>query len=149
MKKERISSELVAEPPPRLRSNCLRVGDVVYVSGMTARAMDGETLLGGNEYEQAKAIFTKIRNLVEAAGGRMDDVVKMTIFVTEIANNREVWRARGEFFSGDFPACSLVEVSKLAKPEILVEIEAIAHIGCSAGSLSDRAEATCESKAKT
>jgi enamine deaminase RidA (YjgF/YER057c/UK114 family) len=133
MKKEKISSELVAEPAPRLWSNCLRVGEMVYVSGMTARGMDGETLLGDNEYEQSKVVFTKIRNLVEAAGGRMDDVVKMTIFVTNIAKNREVWRARSEFFNGDFPACSLVEVSKLAKPEILVEIEAIAHLGCSAG----------------
>ena len=61
----------------------------------------------------------------------MDDVVKMTIFVTSIAKNTEVWRARSEFFNGDFPACSLVEASSLAKPEILVEIEAIAHLGSS------------------
>ena len=132
MKKERFSSPHVAEPAPGMWSNCLRVGETVYVSGMTARAMDGETLLGSDEYEQSKVVFTKIRNLVEAAGGRMDDVVKMTVFVTDIAKNREVWRARKEFFSGDFPACSLVEVSKLAKPEILVEIEAIAQLGCSA-----------------
>ena len=56
----------------------------------------------------------------------------MTIFVTDIKKNTEVWRARSEFFSGDFPTCSLVEVKGLAKPEILVEIEAVAHIGCSA-----------------
>ena len=131
MKKERISSPLVAEPAPQMWSNCLRVGETVYVSGLTARAMDGETLLGSDEYEQSKVVLTKIKNLVEAAGGQMNDVVKMTIFVTNIAKNREVWRARSEFFQGDFPACSLVEVSKLAKPEILVEIEAIAHLGCS------------------
>ena len=131
MNKERIISPLVAEPAPGMWSNCLRVGETVYVSGMTARAMDGETMLGNDEYEQSKVVFEKIKDLVEAAGGRMDDVVKMTIFVTNIANNREVWRARKEFFSGDFPACSLVEVSKLAKPEILVEIEAIAQLGCS------------------
>ncbi len=130
MKRQRIYSEQVAEPKPRLWSNCLRVGDVAYVSGMTARAKDGETVLG-EEYEQSKVIFGKIRDLVEAAGGKMDDVVKMTIFVTNIAKNTEVWRARSEFFNGDFPACSLVEVSNLAKPEILVEIEAIAHLGSS------------------
>src|SRR5688500_17585502 len=100
MKKEKITSELVAEPAPRLWSNCLRVGEMVYVSGMTARAMDGESLLGNDEYEQSKTVFTKIRHLLEAAGGRMDDVVKMTIFVTNIAKNREVWRARSEFLSG-------------------------------------------------
>ncbi|WP_147149087.1 RidA family protein [Reyranella soli] len=131
MKRQRIFSKHVAEPKPRLWSNCLRVGDVAYVSGMTARAKDGDTVLGDDEYEQSKVIFGKIRDLVEAAGGKMDDVVKMTIFVTNIVKNTEVWRARSEFFNGDFPACSLVEVSNLAKPSILVEIEAIAHLGSS------------------
>jgi 2-iminobutanoate/2-iminopropanoate deaminase len=130
MKKRKIVSEHVAEPKPGLWSNCLRIGDVAYVSGMTARAMDGETVLGDGEYEQSKVVFDKIRNLVEAAGGALGDVAKMTIFVTNIKKNTEVWRARREYFSGDFPACTLVEVSALAKPEILVEIEAIAHIGC-------------------
>ena len=130
MKKEKIVSQHVAEPKPGLWSNCLRLGEDVYVSGMTARAMDGETLIGDNEYDQSKAVFEKIKNLVEAAGGQMNDVVKMTIFVTNIRKNSEVWRARSEFFSGDFPACTLVEVSALAKPEILVEIEAFARLGC-------------------
>lgn len=130
--KIRVTSPAVKEPAPRLWSNCLVVGSVAYVSGLTARAPDGQTILGGDEYEQAKVVFAKIRDLVTAAGGRMDDVVKMTIFVTRIGNNTEIWRAREEFFSGDFPACTLVEVSALAKPEILLEIEAIAHIGCSA-----------------
>lgn len=130
MKKEKIVSPYVAEPKPGLWTNCVRLGKEVYISGMTARAMDGETLTGDNEYDQAKAIFEKIKNLVEAAGGQMNDVVRLTIFVTDMSKNAEVWRARREFFSGDFPACSLVEVSALAKPEILVEIEAFAHLGC-------------------
>lgn len=131
MKKERITSPHVPEPPPQQWSNCIRVGNVVYVSGMTARSPDGKTVIGEGEYEQAKTIFTKIRHLIEAAGGTMDDGTKMTIFVTRIRNNTEVWRARREFFSGDFPASTLVEVSNLAKPEILVEIEMVAHLGSS------------------
>ena len=130
--KQRIISPAVNEPPAELWSNCLRVGDIAYVSGMTSRGADRETVLGADEYEQAKVVFQKIKDMVEAAGGVMNDVVKMTIFVTRIAHNTEVWRARKEFFSGDFPACTLVEVASLAKPEILLEIEAIAHIGCSA-----------------
>src|SRR6267378_3101193 len=63
------------------------------------------------------------------AGGTMADVVKVTIYVTDIKNNVKVWAARREFFTGDFPASTLVEVSALAAPEIVVEIEAIAHIG--------------------
>jgi enamine deaminase RidA (YjgF/YER057c/UK114 family) len=130
-KRTRVSSPEVAEPAPGLWSNAIRVGDVLHVSGMTSRANDGKTIRGANEYEQAQAIFTKIRHLVEAAGGAMSDVAKITIFVTNIKQNTEVWRARREVFSGDFPASTLVEVKGLATPEILVEIEAVAYIGSS------------------
>lgn len=130
--KRRIIAPTVKEPPPGLWSNCLLVGNIAYISGMTARGPDPEVILGDDEYAQARVIFQKIRDLIEAAGGAMDDIVKMTIFVTRIAHNTEVWRARKEFFSGDFPACTLVEVAALAKPAILLEIEAIAHLGCSA-----------------
>lgn len=125
MLKERIISEHVKEPAPGMWSNCLKVGNQVFISGMTARQPDGETVLG-EEYEQSKVIFEKIKNLVEAAGGTMGNIIKMTIFVTNITNNSAVWKARKEFFTGDFPACTLVEVKSLAKPEILLEIEALA-----------------------
>lgn len=131
MKKTRIISDAVREPAERMWSNCLRIDDLIFVSGLTARGSDGQTIDGDNEYEQAQVIFTKIRNLVEEAGARMDDVVKMTIYVTNMAENHQVWKARQEFFTGDFPACTLVEVSALAKPEILLEIEAIAIAGAS------------------
>ena len=131
-KKQRHVSPHVAEYPPGHWSNCLRVGDVAYVSGMTSRAADLKTIDGATAYEQAKIIFSKIRHCVQAAGGRMDDVVKITIFVTDIAYNQEVWRARREFFTGDFPASTLVQVAGLGTPQTMVEIDAIAHIGCSA-----------------
>ncbi|MEW2621565.1 RidA family protein [Streptomyces sp. NPDC048106] len=131
MKKKRFCSPAVREPADKMWSNCLRVDDLILISGMTARGQDGESLLGDNAYDQAKVVFQKIKDLVEAAGAAMDDIVKMTIFVTDMRDNSEVWKARQEFFSGDFPACSLVEVAALAKPEILLEIEAIAVAGCS------------------
>ena len=126
---EKITSPKVAEPPPGRWSNALRVGDMLFISGTVSRAADGVTIQGSNEYEQAKIIFGKIRHLVEAADGAMSDVVKMTIYVVNIKKNTEVWRARQEFFTGDFPCSTLVEVRSLATPEILVEIEAIAWIG--------------------
>lgn len=95
---------------------------------MVARGSDGK-VVAGDEYEQAKLIFTKIKNLVEAAGGAMADVVKVTIFVTDISQREQVWRARREFFTGDFPASTLVQVAALAEPSLKVEIEAVAHIG--------------------
>ena len=125
----RVISPDVAEPPAERWSNCLVVDGIAYVSGMTARSADPKELAVMDEYAQAKVIFGKIKSLVEAAGGAMSDVVKITIFLTEIANNTKVWQSRREFFAGDFPASTLVEVSALAAPEILVEIEAVAHIG--------------------
>jgi len=121
--KIRITSPDVAEAAPGLWSNCLRVDNMLFLSGLTARANDGNTILGSDEYEQAKVIFGKMKSLIEAGGGQMDDMVTMTIFVTNMQGNQGVWKARREFFTGDFPACALVEVKGLAKPEILVEIQ--------------------------
>jgi len=120
----RATSPAVPEPQPGTWSNCLVAGGIAYVAGMTAGG-------DGDEYEQAKAIFTKIRHLVEAAGGSMADVVKVTIFVTDIKQREKVWKARQEFFTGNFPASTLVQVAALANPSIKVEIEAVAHIGAS------------------
>ena len=128
MPKTRISSPAVAEPPPGRWSNAIRAGDFLFVSGMISRANDGKTIEGKGEYEQSKIIFTKIKNLVEAAGGTMDDVARVTIYVVNIRQNTEVWRARQEFFKGDFPASTLVEIPGLARPEFLVEIEVIAAV---------------------
>ena len=125
-KKIRVISPHVAEAEPGLWSNCLQVKDTLYLSGLTARSPDSP--LPETMYEQAKVIFEKIKHLVEAAGGEMDDVVTLTIFVTRISDNTEIWRARREFFTGDFPACALVEVKGLAKPEILVEIQGQARL---------------------
>ena len=116
MKIERVTSPHVAEPPPGRWSNALRVGDMLFVSGMVARGSDGTTIEGRGEYEQAKVIFGKIRRLVEAAGGAMADVVKVTIYVVNIKNNTEVWRPRQEFFSGDFHARHWLKSEALRPP---------------------------------
>lgn len=132
-KKQRFVSPHVAEYPPGHWSNCLRVGDAIYLSGFTARANDLVTIQGvGSAYEQAKVIFTKMKHCLEAAGATMQDMVKMTIFVTDMKDNKEIWRARQEFFTGDFPCSTLVQVAGLAGPEIKLEIECVAYAGCGA-----------------
>ena len=125
----RYTSPKVKEPAPKLWSNCIVCDGIAYIAGLTSRNADGVTIDGIDEYEQTKIIFKKHKALIEAAGGKMADFTKLTIFVTRIENNKKVWEARSEFFNGNFPACSLVEVSKLATPKIYVEIEGIAHIG--------------------
>jgi 2-iminobutanoate/2-iminopropanoate deaminase len=126
--KKRINSPHVPEPPPQTWSNCLVVGNQVFIAGMTARS--GTTVEGGDSmYGQAVAVFTKIKHLIEAAGGTMNDVVKVLIFVTDIKRREDVWKARREFFTGDFPASTLVEARAPAAPELLVEVEATAILG--------------------
>jgi 2-iminobutanoate/2-iminopropanoate deaminase len=124
----RVVSPEVSEPPAGTWSNCLVAGGIAYIAGMTAR---GST--EADEYAQAKAIFGKIRHLVEAAGGSMADIVKVTIFVTDITQREKVWQARREFFTGNFPASTLVQVAALADPSLKVEVDAVAHIGASRG----------------
>ncbi len=124
----RAVSPEVSEPPAGTWSNCLVAGGIAYIAGMTARG-SGE----GDEYAQAKAIFGKIRHLVEAAGGNMADIVKVTIFVTDITQREKVWQARREVFTGNFPVSTLVQVAALADPSLKVEIDAVAHIGASSG----------------
>ncbi|HLT25134.1 MAG TPA: RidA family protein [Zeimonas sp.] len=130
---ERIVSPEVGEVEDGLWSNCIRAGDFLFVSGQVARSTTagntGGEIVGRDEYEQSRYIFERIRHLVEAAGGRMSDVVKLNIYLVDISRNKDVWRARREFFSGDFPTSTLVEVSALARPEIRVEIEAVAYLG--------------------
>jgi 2-iminobutanoate/2-iminopropanoate deaminase len=132
-KQQRIISPHVAEYPPGHWSNCIRVGDAIYLSGFTSRSSDLKTIAGPNDaYQQAKVIFTKVKHCLEAAGAKMSDVVNMTIFVTDIAINKEVWRARREFFTGDFPCSTLVQVAALGTPEIMVEIQVQAIAGSGA-----------------
>jgi enamine deaminase RidA (YjgF/YER057c/UK114 family) len=120
----RATTPHVPEPQPETWSNCLVVGGIAYVAGMTASGGDLS-----DEYTQAKSIFSKIKNLVEAAGGTMADIVTVTIFVTDIKEREKVWRARREFFAGNFPCSTLVQVAALATPALKVEINAVAHIG--------------------
>jgi 2-iminobutanoate/2-iminopropanoate deaminase len=125
----RAVSPQVPEPPAGTWSNCLVANGIAYVAGMTAWQRETGAVVGADEYAQARTIFGKIKALLEAAGGAVADVVKVTIFVTDIAKREEVWRARREVFTGNFPASTLVQVAALADPTIKVEIEAIAHLG--------------------
>ena len=129
-KKQRFISPQVAEYPPGHWSNCIRVGDMIWLSGFTSRGNDLKTIQGvGSAYEQAKVIFTKVKHCLEAAGSDMGDVVNMNIYVTNMADNKEIWRARQEFFEGDFPCSTLVQVAALGTPDILLEITCQAMAG--------------------
>ena len=132
MKIERVSSPKLAEPAPGTWSNCRVYGNQVFIAGMTAGDGKGGVLGDGSMYGQANATFTKIKHLIEAAGGVMNDIIRVDIYVTDIKQREEVWRARKEFFTGDFPTSTLVEVRALATPQLLVEVNAIGFLGAGA-----------------
>ncbi|MBI2880892.1 MAG: RidA family protein [Candidatus Tectomicrobia bacterium] len=126
MAKVRIKSPKVYEPPPNTWSQALRAGNHVYIAGQTAMSPKGKLVGKGDPLAQARQVFKNIRGLVEKAGGTMNDVVKINVYVTDIRNADPVRRARGAFFKGDFPTSTLVCVAALASPDFLVEIEAVA-----------------------
>ena len=133
MTMKRVISPNLKEPAPGTWSNCRVYGNQVFVAGMTAGDGKGGVLGDGSMYSQAKETFTKIRHLMEAAGGTMNDIIRVDIYVTDIKQREEVWKARKEVFTGDFPTSTLVEVRALATPQLLVEVNATGFIGGSAG----------------
>src|SRR6185436_3231357 len=130
---QRFTSPNVPEPAPGTWSNCRVYGNQFFVAGMTASDGKGGVLGDGSMYSQAKEAFGKIKHMIEAAGGTMNDIARLDIYVTDIKRREEVWKARKEVFTGDFPASTLVEVRALATPDQHVEITATGFIGGSAG----------------
>ena len=128
-----VVAAAVPEPPPGLFSNCLAVGDTIHVSGQHAGGPDGTVTGGGSVVEQTRASLRKIVALVEAAGGGAADIVKLTVYLTEIDRKAEVSAARREFFGDPMPCSTLVGVNALVMPGLLVEIDAIAVLGAGAG----------------
>jgi enamine deaminase RidA (YjgF/YER057c/UK114 family) len=109
-------------------SRAVRVGDTVYVSGTVGRDDSGQPTGEGDVYAQAKQTIHNIEKALKEAGVTLDDVVRTRIYLTDISRWEEAGRAHGEAFGRIRPASSMLEVSALADPWMLVEIEAVAVV---------------------
>ncbi|CAM3720817.1 Rid family hydrolase [Pseudomonas wadenswilerensis] len=130
---QRIQAQGLTEPASASWSNALLLGNDLVMSGMTGhpatrQAVERGTPLGA--YQQTLVVLDKARALVEAAGGHIGNIYRLTVYLTDIADKDEVGRARRDFFTGFacYPTSTLVAVSALVFPELLVEIEASARL---------------------
>lgn len=127
MKKEAILTPKVASPTGAY-SQAIRAGNLLFIAGQVARDSQGKLVGRGDVVVQAEQVMESIKALLEAAGATFDNVVKMNVFVTTMEHREQVSEIRRRYLKEPFPTSTLVQVSRLADPDYLVEIEAIAAL---------------------
>ena len=109
-------------------SQATRVGDLVFVSGQAAVGADGQIVGEGDFAAQAECVFANLRKVLEAAGSSLSQVAKVTIYMTDASNFPHILECRERYFTEPYPADTTVEVTGLALPGLMLEIEAIAVV---------------------
>ena len=104
-------------------------GRTVYISGQVSMDAEGNVVGEGDPKAQTEKVLENVAIVLEEAGGTLDDVVKVTVFITDMGHYDEIHEVRRRFFGEPYPASSMVEVSALIEPRLLVEVEAVAVIG--------------------
>jgi 2-iminobutanoate/2-iminopropanoate deaminase len=127
MEKVLLRSAKLAKPAGIFSSGVkVPAGHLIFVSGQVARNAAGETVGQGDIRAQTRQALENVKAVLEAAGATMDDIVKVSVFVTDVGHLTAIHEVRAEYFTRDYPASTLVEVKSLVSPELMIEIEAIA-----------------------
>jgi len=131
-KKEIIRPESGIHPLPWPYSHGVKVGTMLFIAGQVALDEELRIVGPGDAEAQARQTWRNIKTVVEAAGGKISDVVRVTTYVADLADIEAIHRVRREFFpDGDFPAATVVQAARLGLPGLLLETEAFAIIGSS------------------
>ncbi len=105
-------------------------GKMVFVSGQVSRNAQGEIVGKGDIVAQTRQVLENMKSVLAQGGATLEDVVKVTVFVTNVAEHySDIHRVRAEYFKSDYPASTMVEVKALVQPELMIEIEAVAVVG--------------------
>jgi 2-iminobutanoate/2-iminopropanoate deaminase len=128
--KQQITAEKIRQPNGHF-SQAVVVearGKLVFISGMTARRADGSIAGIGDIEAQTRQVCENVKAAVEAAGGTMDDIVRVDVYVRNMEHFEAIHRVRREYFKAPPPASTMVEICKMTSPEYLIEINAIAVV---------------------
>jgi 2-iminobutanoate/2-iminopropanoate deaminase len=127
MKRQEYRVEGMSDPISHY-TDAVRAGDLLFVSGVVPVDVDGRLVGGDDVVAQAEAVFEGMRRVLAAAGAGPEDVVKVTVFLTDVDDRPRINPVRRAFFGETRPASTLVEVSRLAIPGALIEVEAVALV---------------------
>jgi reactive intermediate/imine deaminase len=130
MKKTQVRTDKVRKPSGHF-SQAIAIearGRLVFISGMTSRRADGSIAGVGDIEAQTRQVCENLKSAVEAAGGSMDDICRVDVYVRNMEHFDKIHKVRREYFKAPPPASTMVEVTKMTSPEYLVEISAIAVI---------------------
>jgi enamine deaminase RidA (YjgF/YER057c/UK114 family) len=131
-RKQIVPTEVGPHPLPWPYSHGIQVGDTLYIAGQVALDRELRLVGPGDAEAQARQTWLNIQMVVEAAGGKVTDVVRVATYVADLVDLDAIHSVRREFFpDGDFPVATVVQVAALGLPGLLLETEAFAVLGCS------------------
>jgi 2-iminobutanoate/2-iminopropanoate deaminase len=128
--KKQITSDKIRQPTGHFSQATMieARGKLVFISGMTARRADGSIAGIGDIEVQTKQVCENIKSAIETAGGKMDDIVRVDVYVRNMEHFEQIHKVRREYFKAPAPASTMVEICKMTSPDYLIEINAIAVI---------------------